>query len=442
VVTPNSVYQSVAQLRRALGEDKSSRRFIETVSRRGYRLLAPVVFDDAPAPSAEPVPPSAQARRSLLKPALLVSALGALALAVVVGLQGELRQRAPTAPASEPEQQVRAAIPANAQTAEANARAQLPPSYQGDKSYRNTIAYLEKSLASQADSVGDSDPILVPTLIGLANLYPLISEPLKSESAARRGLAILSKHGKEESSEGVELTATLAEALADIERFAEADRYLTRALALSHRVHGAEHYATVGAIDQFALLRLAEGRFEDAEREARRAVAAYRHVRDATGVREAYLRSTLTWALVEQRRYEDAVREGKLAIDAIRDGEPPAPYLSAVAHHFFGEALVKAGRYSEAEAVLRTELELFGRIPHVAMDGARAESSLAEALMKQGRFDEAAQLLQKASLTLKHGDGWRERKSRRETRERIEQLRLARAGSKPGQLAAVPAPTY
>src|SRR5215813_11911381 len=42
VVTPNSVYQAIAQLRRAFGEEKSSRRYIETVSRRGYRLVASV----------------------------------------------------------------------------------------------------------------------------------------------------------------------------------------------------------------------------------------------------------------------------------------------------------------------------------------------------------------------------------------------------------------
>lgn len=42
VVTPQSVYQSIAQLRRVLGDDARQPRYIETVPRRGYRLVAPV----------------------------------------------------------------------------------------------------------------------------------------------------------------------------------------------------------------------------------------------------------------------------------------------------------------------------------------------------------------------------------------------------------------
>jgi DNA-binding winged helix-turn-helix (wHTH) protein/TolB-like protein/tetratricopeptide (TPR) repeat protein len=42
IVTPQSVYQSIAQLRRVLGDDARQPRYIETVPRRGYRLVAPV----------------------------------------------------------------------------------------------------------------------------------------------------------------------------------------------------------------------------------------------------------------------------------------------------------------------------------------------------------------------------------------------------------------
>src|SRR5262245_24771457 len=37
-VTSNATYQTIAQLRRALGEDRHSRRYIETIPRKGYRL--------------------------------------------------------------------------------------------------------------------------------------------------------------------------------------------------------------------------------------------------------------------------------------------------------------------------------------------------------------------------------------------------------------------
>jgi DNA-binding winged helix-turn-helix (wHTH) protein len=42
VVTPNSVYHAVAELRRILGDDPKEPSYIANVLRRGYRLVAPL----------------------------------------------------------------------------------------------------------------------------------------------------------------------------------------------------------------------------------------------------------------------------------------------------------------------------------------------------------------------------------------------------------------
>ena len=42
IVTPDSVYQAVASLRRALGDDPRQPTYIETVPRLGYRMVATV----------------------------------------------------------------------------------------------------------------------------------------------------------------------------------------------------------------------------------------------------------------------------------------------------------------------------------------------------------------------------------------------------------------
>src|ERR1700722_8658302 len=55
VVTPDSVYQAVAALRKALGDDSKERVYIPNVLRRGYRLLAPVAPWVDPSAAAEPV---------------------------------------------------------------------------------------------------------------------------------------------------------------------------------------------------------------------------------------------------------------------------------------------------------------------------------------------------------------------------------------------------
>lgn len=63
IVTPDSVYQAVASLRRQLGDDPKQPLYIATVPRLGYRLVAPVSpwSGEAPAPR-----PRAGSRRLML----------------------------------------------------------------------------------------------------------------------------------------------------------------------------------------------------------------------------------------------------------------------------------------------------------------------------------------------------------------------------------------
>ncbi len=60
VVSPDSLYQAITLLRRQLGDDARNPRYIATVPRRGYRLVAQVAHDAAPAAAAQVAqPPSA-----------------------------------------------------------------------------------------------------------------------------------------------------------------------------------------------------------------------------------------------------------------------------------------------------------------------------------------------------------------------------------------------
>lgn len=56
VVTQSSIYQSVAQLRKTLGDDPAAPTYIATVPRKGYRLIATVAPVAEPVPAAAPVP--------------------------------------------------------------------------------------------------------------------------------------------------------------------------------------------------------------------------------------------------------------------------------------------------------------------------------------------------------------------------------------------------
>jgi DNA-binding winged helix-turn-helix (wHTH) protein/TolB-like protein len=85
VVTPNSVYQAVAQLRRQLGDSADEPAYIQTVHRKGYRLVAPVAAEPVAPPASEPPPAPAPApavspwrARRLLLGASALAAMGAI----------------------------------------------------------------------------------------------------------------------------------------------------------------------------------------------------------------------------------------------------------------------------------------------------------------------------------------------------------------------------
>jgi DNA-binding winged helix-turn-helix (wHTH) protein len=396
-VTPDSVYQSIKQLRRALGE----RRYIETVPRKGYRLAMPVSHEPPAPVLAASTPPR------LMRHRLLWGASIALAAAVGIGVVAWVVRSG---------EKILATVPV--------AQAPASQSYQGDVIIRKAIASLEK----QRDAAGSDDAALVTTLSRLSNLYLLVSDPRQSEKASRGALTILEKGAGTRSDEGVELHATLAEALADLEHHEEAESHLQTALQTARELHGEAHETTVAALQQLAMLRIAQQRYGEAEELARLALDAHRLLPEQGTARAAHLTSTLAWALIEQGRASEAIGPMDAALAAIKPDDAPAPYLVALAHHFRGEALNRLGRHAEAEADFRTELDLFATIQRVRMDEARARSALGEARAMQGAISEARALLTEARSLLKDGEGWRESRARDQNEERIRQLRLGAFG--------------
>src|ERR1700689_3244262 len=93
VVTPDSVYHAVANLRKTLGDDAREPEYIATVPRRGYRLVAPVSpwTDVASAAVGDAATPAAPAGEGVSAPAVRAGSArwrfaGVLAVAVVGAL--------------------------------------------------------------------------------------------------------------------------------------------------------------------------------------------------------------------------------------------------------------------------------------------------------------------------------------------------------------------
>lgn len=94
VVTPDSVYQAIASLRKLLGDDPKQPAYIVTMPRQGYRMVAPVgpwTSEAAPAPDAAVVAPSgktsAEASRKVTRKASR-SRVAAMAVACIVAAFG------------------------------------------------------------------------------------------------------------------------------------------------------------------------------------------------------------------------------------------------------------------------------------------------------------------------------------------------------------------
>lgn len=99
VVGYDALTSSIIKLRKALGDDSRHPRFIETVSKKGYRLIAPVRAVDEPAPIAH-VPASGRTgvlqRRNLLVVGLVIVLIAAGALAIF--LRGNSSRSIPATP--------------------------------------------------------------------------------------------------------------------------------------------------------------------------------------------------------------------------------------------------------------------------------------------------------------------------------------------------------
>ena len=85
-VANDSIYFSISQLRKALGDDPTQPSFIETVPKRGYRLVAAVEFvEQQPGSEAERVEDKAGSMGNGDRKWLVAAVVGVLAIVVLVG---------------------------------------------------------------------------------------------------------------------------------------------------------------------------------------------------------------------------------------------------------------------------------------------------------------------------------------------------------------------
>jgi TolB-like protein/DNA-binding winged helix-turn-helix (wHTH) protein/Tfp pilus assembly protein PilF len=85
VVSYDAVSGSIIKLRKALGDDSREPRYIKTISKRGYRLIAPVTPISEPASSGPGVAAPVHSRSSFQKPGIRYASIG-IGLALILAL--------------------------------------------------------------------------------------------------------------------------------------------------------------------------------------------------------------------------------------------------------------------------------------------------------------------------------------------------------------------
>jgi DNA-binding winged helix-turn-helix (wHTH) protein/tetratricopeptide (TPR) repeat protein len=306
IVGDDSLTVAVSQLRKALGDDARSPRYLETIPKRGYRLrMAPAGQEPAP-------PPARLSRRRAPSARAAVALLGLVLLAAVLAVWGRTRSGRQSA-AADAYLQGRTLLEQPTRSSLEQARLLFKRALEIDPHHAAAAAGLADSYLMEADA-GLGNP---------ADLYP------KARQAAQRALAL--------DPDLAEARASLAVVLLFADHdFKRAEDEFRRALRLQP--------GSVSAHCGYALLLTAAGRHEEAIAEARRAL-------ELAPVDLAAHQSLLE-VLLMARRYGDAVRTARATIDL-------APRF-APAWLDLGWAYAFQGRDREAYAAFRGAFQAFG----------------------------------------------------------------------------------
>lgn len=400
VVTPNSVYQSIAQLRRSLGDDPANPRYIRTIPRKGYQLIAPVI-PIAPSASDSPTPANDSERTSpqRLRSRIAVFAGGAAlcaGLVVCIGLYGS-KHREVTLPV--PSSITFEALPRDSDV-EPAIFTKLADAALAAGNPRNARAHLLNALEIERRRVGDKHTRVAEMLYMLANVQAWEGDFEAAEATARAALQTLADlNAPKRHPVRVQAIAQLGYVLVEAAKYDDAEPHLLEALELASEVFGDRSPTKTFALGQLALLRLSQGHYAQAEQAAREAIAIGEEVGAAIQLMTQQ-RGVVVRSLLAQSRYAEALTESERALSNMENVRKDHPHKLAC-RHWIALSLIGLGEHARAEALLRENLALWQNNDGWSAWVASTASALGEALLGQDRIAEAEGYLLRASLDLK-----------------------------------------
>ena len=352
-----SLNKSIAKLRDALGDSATSPRFIETVSKRGYRFIAPVTIsgasDDVVAPTAPAAPARDISDLPLALPAfsagmLIPAAVLAAMVAALLWFTGNPRRTMPPHPTAA------ASIPDGAR--DLYARGRIALLRRSEEGLRNAVDLFGRAI--------ELAPAYDAAYVGVADSWSLLAsygmeEPrtatARARDFARRALAINPRSAEAHASLG------RTSMLADWD-WTLSESYFKKAIALEPGYAPAHQW--------YAYLLSAMGRHAEAERAAMRAAESDRlSLNAATGV---------GYVQYAARHFDEAATTLRRVLEIDPD--------FAQARRNLGLVLAMQGKHTEAV----TECE---RVSRLTGDAPASLADLAWAKGKAGDRDGARIIL-------------------------------------------------
>jgi DNA-binding winged helix-turn-helix (wHTH) protein len=436
IVTPNSVYQSIAQIRRALGDDKSHPRYIETIARKGYRCIGTVSALERITPIHEPspaTPTSNQFRgKRFLAPEWPQRA--ALGMTIVILLIATYHVREASSAIEGFEFPIRltssTSKPVRAQVALELGDA---ASYSGDPHL--AAEHYDSALALARQSYVADDPFVAHVLTQKAKAVLAIDEDEHAKALAEEAIGILHTSVPINHPNFIEARLVYGKALLYTGDTARAGELMRTALDQARLLYGERDTSTLYAYGSLAELHLAGEEWSRAEETAREVLGAFATVfREDDAQTISHYHSVLARSLYGQKRYVEAIEEARNALGILsRIGPEQDPYVAA-ALQILADSLSQVGEYDEAELVSRRCLSILKLLSAEPWRVARAESTLAEALLYKGEMEEAERKLLFAKRSLQKADDYSGSMALLETERRLATLEQMKASIRESKL--------
>jgi non-specific serine/threonine protein kinase/serine/threonine-protein kinase len=279
----------------------------------------------------------------------------------------------------------------------AKLRFKLGRMYRSLARYDKMETHLREAHELYVDTLGAEDPQTLVCLSWYAYSLEHFSRYKEAEPKHRQaheGLTVtVGPHDQRTLNSALRLAVNLrAQA-----RYEESEDLFQLTIAAARAHHGEAHRVTLEGERQYAYLLHKWARHVDEERSIRRALAAARKHLPEGDLLTAKLAKALGEALRSQKRWADALEAFQEAYDGFHHDNPGVILAALNNTVYYVETLSQLGRYTDAEAIIRSKLEDCRR-EHGENHQFTLwmQFELGKELGRQKRFDEAATNLRDA----------------------------------------------